>query len=74
MTDEESVRLKKTRSAARKLNEILPSSTEFESIPLQELRNRIAADIQSVVFTAEKESGLPLRELTGLDKKLTTNT
>ena len=37
VTDEESIRLKKTRTAAKKLNDILPSNDEFESIPLRTL-------------------------------------
>ena len=69
VTDEESIRLKKTRSAAKKLNDILPLSSEFETIPLDQLGNKIS-DIESGISTAEKESGLPMRELLGLDKML----
>ena len=63
VTDEESIRLKKTRTAARKLNDILPTNDEFESIPLERLGNKVS-DIESGM------SGLPMRELLGLDKML----
>ena len=62
-------RFKRTISAARKLNMELPTNDEVESIPLEDLRNR-SSEIQSSIHEAEKATGLPLRELKGLDEAL----
>ena len=69
VTDDEIKKFENTRKAARKLNELLPSSNELESIPLEQLRNR-SSEIQTGIHEAEKATGMSLRELMGLDKAL----
>ena len=62
VTDEESARLKRTKAAARKLNDSLPTTQEFEDIPLLNLGNKVA-DIQVNIHEAQKQTNFNPREL-----------
>ena len=61
--------LDRSRQAVWKLNETIPTDLEMEDIDLVGLNKRIS-DVDTSLQEASKDTGLPVRELLGLDKAL----